>query len=295
MKLGIGTAQFGLNYGVSNRDGMTPQAEVERILALAAAAGIDYLDTAPAYGRSESCLGAALRGGGPFQIVTKTPACDGDTIQPSHADALRLTFLRSLENLRVDRVYGLLVHHAGDVMKPGGGLLLEVMRELAQQGLVQKLGISVYDGAEIDAVLEIFVPQIVQCPLNIFDQRLLASGHLAKLQGLGAEVHLRSVFLQGLLLMEPDAMPGYFLRHRPLIEDFSRFVAGNQWTKLQCALSFALAQTNADAVMLGITTAAELSEILGFASNTVPANLDFSRFAVNDPDLVDPSRWRLAS
>ena len=294
MKLGLGTAQFGLDYGVSNRGGMTPQNEIASILAMAAANGIEYLDTAPAYGRSEARLGAALQGRPAFRVVTKTCPLDGDTIRQPQVAASRTTFLRSLENLRLEKVYGLLVHHARDLTRPGGELLLGMMQDLARQGLIEKLGVSVYDGEQIDAVLEIFTPQLMQCPLNVFDQRLLASGHLEKLHGLGVEIHLRSIFLQGLLLMEYAAIPACFAAYRPKMEEFFRFVAQHQWTRLQGALYFALSQTNADAIVLGVTCAAELAEIVGFTNTPAPASAEFARFAINDPCLVDPSQWRLA-
>ena len=101
-------------------------------------------------------------------------------------------------------VYGLLAHHADDLLVPGGRRVFEEMQRLLEEGLVRKIGVSVYSGQQIDSILELYTPDIVQLPLNLFDQRLLESGHLEKLKRRGVEIHARSVFLQGLLLIEPD-------------------------------------------------------------------------------------------
>lgn len=295
MKLGLGTAQFGLDYGVSNQRGMTPQGEVVEILALAAANGVDYLDTAPAYGESETILGRALREGQTFRIVTKTCAVNGGVVGRSQASTLRTGFLRSLENLRLEKVYALLVHQARDLIRPGGELLLDVMQDLARQGLVEKLGVSVYDGEQIDAVLAMFTPQLIQCPLNVFDQRLISSGHLARLHRLGVEIHLRSIFLQGLLLMDPGAIPEWLSGCSEVINEYSHFLAESRRSRLQGALAFALSQTDADALILGVTSVNEMSEIVSCIRNFTATSTDFGCFAIDDPRIIDPTRWRVAS
>ena len=197
--------------------------------------------------------------------------------------------------LGVDRVDTLLAPSATDLFSDLGPLMWDRLRALKDAGLAKKIGVSVYASDDPVGVARHFKPDVLQAPASLLDQRLLLDGSLETIAEMGIEVHLRSIFLQGLLLMELDAIPGYFMRHRPTIEDYLQFVAGNQWTKLQGALSFALAQTNADAVVIGVTNAAELSEILSSANNPVSAGHDFSRFAVNDPDFVDPAKWRLAN
>ena len=143
------------------------------------------------------------------RIVTKTavgpkPAVFGQ----EDTDTIRAAFFTSLDRLRQDRVYGLLIHHGSDLLIPGGERLIELLSSLKRGGQVEKVGVSIYSGDELDGVLEKFVPDIVQLPLNIADQRLRNSGHLAKLDGLGVEIHVRSV-LQGVLLAAPDSLPAY--------------------------------------------------------------------------------------
>ena len=80
MKLGLGTVQFGMNYGMSNLRGRTPPAEVDHILRLAADNGVQVLDTAAVYGDSEVVLGKLLAPDHDFRIVTKIPGFKTPTI-----------------------------------------------------------------------------------------------------------------------------------------------------------------------------------------------------------------------
>jgi aryl-alcohol dehydrogenase-like predicted oxidoreductase len=207
MQLGLGTVQFGGDYGVSNPGGRTPPDEVARILALAEREDIGLLDTAALYGDSEAVLGGALRRGHKFRIVSKTLKFDAARISQADASALRAGFENSLRRLRQDRLYGLLVHAAADLLRPGGELLWAALNELKREGLVEKIGVSVYTGEDIEAILLRFRPDLVQLPLSVLDQRLIAGGQLARLKAQAVEIHARSIFLQGLLLMEDAELP----------------------------------------------------------------------------------------
>ena len=127
MKLGLGTVQFGLNYGISNHHGIPSADEIVRILRLAEERGIRYLDTAAEYGRSEETLGEQINAGGfsDFRVVTKTPKA-ASVDSERNAREFHTTFMRSLERLRLNAVYGLLIHRAEDLIS--GGSRLKVKR-----------------------------------------------------------------------------------------------------------------------------------------------------------------------
>jgi aryl-alcohol dehydrogenase-like predicted oxidoreductase len=291
-KLGLGTAQFGFDYGVSNAAGKTVPAEVRRILALADAQGIGTLDTAPGYGDSETVLGECIEATQRFDIVTKTPAFDATVIGPDHAAELIGAFERSLATLRRPAVYGLLIHSATDLLRPGGELLIEAMTGLKARGLVRKIGVSVYNAKQIDAILERYVVDLVQAPVSLLDQRLLASGHLAALGKSGVEVHVRSVFLQGLLLMAPSELPAYFASVKGHLAAYREFLRGAGLSPVHAALGFALSRPEIDRVIVGVNSLQQLQEIASTPSLRAEAP-ELRRFALDDPAIVDPSLWRL--
>ena len=288
--LGLGTAQFGLDYGVSNRAGKCPPAEVARILELAAARGVRVIDTAATYGESEQVLGAALPPDHCFAVVTKTPAFAGRAFGRAETRMLEETFTRSLSCLDLGSVYGLLVHHTEDLLARGGECLFESMVRLKERGLVDKIGVSVYTGTEIDAVLDRHPIDLIQLPVSVFDQRLIASGHLAKLRAAGIEIHIRSAFLQGLLLLAPERVPQYFEPIRPHLCDYHRTLRETGVSAVEAALGFVRNLPEADCVLVGVCVRAELSEILKIDGASGHA-LNYDRFAVSDEAMINPIRW----
>ena len=196
MKLGLGTVQFGQAYGVSNSRGHVPPGEAAAILALARDAGITTLDTAANYGEAEKVLAALDTGS--FRIVTKTIGLG------QGLDAVIARARQSAQALKADT---LLVHAAGDLLGPDGDALWKALLELREQGVFRKIGISAYVADDPAALAQRFRPDVMQIPFSLLDQRLLADGSLARLKNLGVEIHARSLFLQGLLFLAPDALP----------------------------------------------------------------------------------------
>ncbi|MEE2996017.1 MAG: aldo/keto reductase, partial [Pseudomonadota bacterium] len=189
---------------MTNKNGKPSDTTVSRIVADALEGEVGLIDTAPVYGDAESRLGALLPDDGDCAIVTKTVSRRHSTqFGKEDSRIVRDGFTASLDRLRRDAIYGLLVHAGSDLLEPGGERLVDTLREFQEAGLVQKIGVSIYDAEELDRILNVFKPEIVQLPLSVADQRLQQSGHLAVLKALGVEIHARSVFLQGVLLAEP--------------------------------------------------------------------------------------------
>lgn len=291
MRLGLGTVQFGLDYGVSNKGGRTPLPEAERILALAAANGIEVLDTAALYGDSEALLGEAIPAKHSFRIVTKSPSFKAAAISAADTRQLSSVFHRSLERLRQDRVYCLLIHHADDLLVPGGIRLVEEMQRLVEQGLVDKIGVSVYDGRQIDRVLDLFTPDIVQLPVNIFDQRLVECGRIAQLAQLGIEVHARSIFLQGLLLMSVREIPDFLSPFASHFQRYTSFLEENRFSPLEAALCFIKSVIGVHTAIVGVCSVRELEQILGIFEGPTVTSVDFRSLSTTDERLVNPSLW----
>jgi len=289
MRLALGTVQFGADYGVSNPDGRVPQAAVIAILEAAQEAGVDLLDTAHLYGDAEAVLGAALSTSAEFRIVTKTPRFDG-----GGADGPRLlrdAYALSLERLGRDRVHGLLFHHAPDLLGSVGEQLWSAASALRTQGLVTALGVSVYAPEDAARILERYPVELVQLPLNVLDRRFVDSGVLDALVAAGVEVHVRSAFLQGLLLMEPAATPPHFAPIRALLERYhaARVAAG--LSPVEAALGFLRGVPGIARVVVGVTRPAELRECAAAAGAAVA--MDYAPYACQDSSMVEPFRWKL--
>lgn len=294
MKIGIGTVQFGMNYGISNRHGKACNEEVEKILNIGALNGIRVIDTAAMYGTSEEVLGHTLPLKHSFDIVTKTPKFEAQSISIG-ARILEDTFHRSLERMHLNSVYGLLIHHADDLLVEGGHLLMESMLELKKRGLVKKIGVSVYKSEQIDKITDRFSIDIVQLPINGLDQRLLGSGYLAKLKSIGVEIHARSIFLQGLLLMDNAVIPSYFDQIKEHLYRYNKFLEYKQMSPLQGALKFASQIPELDTILVGVNTYMEFSHIMNAIEGMPDGYIDFSEWSIKDERFVNPSLWTISN
>ncbi|NVI80399.1 aldo/keto reductase [Janthinobacterium sp. BJB401] len=296
MKIGLGAVQFGLDYGIANTAGKVSEGEVAAILAAAAQLQLTLIDTAALYGDSEAVLGRAMSPAAPFDIVTKTPQFAGSAVGEAEAQQLEDSLHASLRMLQRPSVYGLLVHRVDDLLLPGGEALMARMALLKQQGLVSKIGVSVYTGQQIDAVLARFPIDLIQLPINVLDQRLLHSGHLRKLKQAGVEIHARSAFLQGLLLMAPHELPAHFDGVREHLAAYHRFIAGQGLTPLQAALGFVTGLDEIDHVVCGVNSSVQLQEICTAAGHpgAGAARAGYDAFAINDEAIVNPALWQQA-
>jgi aryl-alcohol dehydrogenase-like predicted oxidoreductase len=285
LKLGLGTVQFGMQYGIANRQGQVSVPEVAAILQRARAAGLELLDTAIVYGDSEQRLGEIGVAG--WNVVSKLPAVPDDV-----ADAMAWvgdSVRQSVARLCVPRLYGLLLHRPGQLLERRGRELFQALERLKVDGVVEKIGVSIYDPAELDALCAAFRFDLVQAPLNLLDQRLVASGWLSRLAGQGTEVHVRSVFLQGLLLMPGAIRPPAFARWAALWADFDRWLEQSGLTPLQACLRHALSFPEVSHVIVGTDTRDQLDDILRAADGPPPSLLRMPR--TEDPILLNPARW----
>jgi len=294
MKLGLGTVQFGLDYGLSNRLGKTLPAEAGDILRVAREAGIRTLDTAWHYGDSEAVLGRLTREGDGFEIVTKAPALGRAGFEPRDGKELERNFFLSLERLKRDRVYGFLLHNADDLAAPGGRILFEAARNLAGQGFVRKIGVSVYTQAQIEATLANYAIDLIQLPISVLDQRLLKSGTLARIKDQGVDIHARSAFLQGLIFLDPESLDPYFAPIKERLAAFHRAVERAGAGPVQAALAFLRNIPEIDRIIIGVNTAAQLRDNIQDYCRADALDLDFGAFAIQDERMVNPALWGLS-
>ena len=278
MRLALGTVQFGLAYGVSNQAGKVSESELTAILSLARQLGIDTLDTAQAYGEAEQRLGAQQTAD--FSLVNKlAPGVQAAEVKP--------LINGSLQQLGRTRLDGLLLHRSQDATPE----LFSALLEQQQQGKVGKLGVSVYSPEELEQWLALGYPlQLVQLPANLLDQRFLHSGWLDRLQALGCEIHVRSLFLQGLLLMAPAQRPKQF-------QTFSQALARlDNWrphlAPLNKALSLITALPQVSRFVVGVCHAHELAAIAASYQHLHSlCDPELASLASLEPQLINPGLW----
>jgi aryl-alcohol dehydrogenase-like predicted oxidoreductase len=287
MKLALGTVQFGSIYGVSNTSGQVPTIEVAGILSRARSFGIDMLDTAAAYGDSEAVLGEVGAEG--FRVISKIPPFPN--CRTDMACWVEGIVENSITKLKVQFLDGILMHRPLELLEPGGRDAYDEMLRLKECGLVKKIGVSISQPKDLDLLMEYFDFDIVQAPMNLFDRRLETSGWLRKLNSQGVEVHIRSIFLQGLLLMPADDRPAYFTPWRTLFDQLDLWLNNNHLTALQGCLGYIQQFSEVSRFIVGVDSLAHLNEVSEAAAGVLEHVPD--SFSSDDLKLINPALWRL--
>lgn len=277
-RLGLGTAQFAEPRG---RGG---EAEIRAILDTAAPAGVTLVDTAAAYGDAERALGQCWPFPSPFSVITRTVRLSEGLDRVEHRAR------RSLERLGIARAQGLLVQAAEDLHGPDGRALWARLERLKGEGLFQSIGFSAHVEDDPATLARRYNPDIVQLPVSMLDQRLVADGTLEKLAEQGVEVHLRSVFLKGLLFMDREALPPSLVHAGPRLSRIRRMLAEAGADPMQAALGFALDRPEASAVIVGVASAAELRAVIAASHQPAP-KLDWTALSLDDRTALDPRQW----
>jgi aryl-alcohol dehydrogenase-like predicted oxidoreductase len=276
LKLGLGCALFGARSAPAAGQLGVAAAEAFATVALAAEAGVHLVDTAAQWGDSESVLGQVLPSQPPFSIITKTAPITGGI------EAVERRARASLDRLGQTSARALLVHDAADLLSPDGPALWARLRRLKDAGLFEAIGFSACACDDPLGLARRFQPDIVQVPLNLLDQRLIASGALSELATMGVEVHLRSIFLQGLMFRPGHDLPVEARGLAPGLSRLRRLVAEAGADPLRIALGFALSRPEAARVIVGVSSPSELRAILAAAAGALPT-LDWEAFSADVP------------
>ncbi len=286
MKLAIGTVQFGMKYGIANQLGKVGFKTGKSIISLGRSAGINTLDTAVAYGDSEKSLGKI--GINDFNVITKLPAFGFNTSNINNI--LRNYVVNSLTKLKQTALYGLLLHRPDELLSDNGAEIWSALRSVQDEGLVKSIGYSIYSPDELDILYTHYQPDIVQAPYNIIDRRLSSSGWLDNLYADGVEIHTRSAFLQGLLLMDAASRPLQFSEWNYLWANWDDWLENNSLSRLQGALQFVMLNPKITKVIVGVDSASQLEEIIKASKSdvipTFPTNL-----CSDSLRLINPASW----
>ena len=282
----LGGAQLGLPYGILNGGETLSREEVARILDTAVDHGIDSIDTAIAYGQSESIIGETSQNR--FNIISKLPPLPVDVSNVS--EWVHSQVQGSLSRLKCTSLDALLLHRPQDLTGAQGAELYAAIGSLMAEKMIHRFGVSIYSPDDLEGIIGTFDIHVVQAPLNVFDRRIL--GVTDQLSALNIEVHVRSVFLQGVLIANPKNRPQRF---EPWSEHFALF---DEWVRssgvsaMACCLGFALQQPGIAKLVIGTTSAESLDEIMTSIPNSVlevPTHLQSSV-----EQLIDPRFWNAA-
>jgi len=288
-KLSLGSVQFGLKYGIaSRRESAVPKNEVLEIPTYAREKGLENIDTAYVYGEAESIIGEFLAANGPcFKIVSKLPAFE--VYRPGMA---RDHCFQSLKRLRQDTIYGYLVRGADDIVKREG--LWQEMRYLKEEGFLNKIGVSIYKTDDLEVLIhQNIIPDILQVPYSILDQRFEKYFRLMKDRG--AEIHARSIFLQGLFFAEDRYFDGPFAEVKERMYEIRRIARQTGISVSGLCLKFALREPGLDKVIIGVDSLEQLKENIDAFSGAALSESQYETLKglkCDNENIILPTHWR---
>lgn len=284
MKLVIGTAQFGLNYGVSNKSGKVNLEECQKIIKFAHQIGIDTIDTAIAYGDAHEILSQI--GTNNFKIISKLP----DLSEKNQVSTITELFYSSLRSLNRKSIYAFMFHSAQDLLSKNSLNFYNELNSIKKYGLLEKIGVSVYNPSDLKVILNYFDIDIIQVPLNIFDTRFLEIINSNNFKVKNIEVHIRSVFLQGLLLMCAEDIPNSFFKWKLHFQKWETFNSKNNISKLESAIQFVKRINSVDKIVVGVESLSQLQQIYEAYNSTKRITFN-AHLTLDDEQLINPKNW----
>lgn len=289
MKLTLGTVQFGLKYGVANDYKQVSISQAHSILDLFLLKGGRDVDTASSYGNSESVIGN-FHQRDKLSIVTKIPGFKKDIITYRDKDEILRSFDKSLKKLEIENCETLLIHNCEDLFKKNGYLIYEALRNIKNCKKVKKIGVSIYESEDIYRIINNFDFDVIQLPFNLYNQSLLNDGTLDKLKKIGVEIHARSIFLQGLLLISNEKWPPYFNELQSHHKKSLEFLKLNNLTILEACLGFVNSISQIDKILVGVNTKEQLYEIFRDIKKEFTIK-NFKELDFKDKKIINPKFW----
>lgn len=288
-KIILGTAQFGLDYGINNNEGKLNEKKINSILDFAFEHNIRFLDTAEAYGDSQKTIGDYHKKfGQKFEIITKFNS--KETYLP-----LKLSekVKQNLEILNVDCLYCYMFHSFNDFKLFFLQYKVEI-EDLKKRGLIKKLGVSVYTNEEAEQLLKYDKIDIVQLPYNLLDNANKRADIIERLKKRGVEVHTRSTFLQGLFFKKEEELPNKLKVLLPYVQELKRIAKENVLDLNSMSLNYVISQKNIDNVLIGVDSVEQLIENMDVLNQTLPESViqEIDLIDVKETALLNPSNWK---
>ena len=289
MKVSLGTVQWGQKYGLSDHSSILSHLEISSLVKLAIKENVYCLDTSQNYGNAEELIGKHV--GPKIPIITKISIPTKDVSDDTAENFILNSINISRDKLQVQRLVGVLVHNTDFLYSKVAQKYIKALIKAKNLGLIQKFGFSIYESQDLFNVANLCEPDIVQVPLNVFNQEFMTCSLIEELSYRGCEIHARSIFLQGLLLSQIKSLSKFFKPYERDIFEWNEFCMQNKISLMAGCLDFIKTAKYVDVVILGVNSTKQFQEnITAFNQNL---RLDYSRFSKRENNLIDPRRWNL--
>jgi len=284
-KIILGSANFDQIYGIKKN--FIKKSEIKKLFDLALKNKIKTIDTSPLYNKSEKIIG--LLNNNRFKIISKIPKPPKNIKRENIKKWLKQNVMISLKNLKIKKFECLLLHNANSLLCKNGDEIYKGIRNMKINGFTSKIGVSIYDFNVLDKILKKFKFNLIQAPFNILDQRLVEKGWLKKLKKRKIEVHARSIFLQGILLLKHNQLPKKLIKLSKKLVMWENWLKKNKFSSLQVCLSFVLNQRQLDGIVVGYNNTNQLNQILKLKQ--IKNNFSLPNLNIKDKKLIDPREW----
>tara|TARA_B100001123_G_scaffold450847_1_gene624413 strand:+ start:953 stop:1825 length:873 start_codon:yes stop_codon:yes gene_type:complete len=284
-KIVLGSANFDQRYGINKN--FIKNDEIKKLFSLAFKNKIKTIDTSPLYNKSEKIIGALNNSR--FKIISKIPAIPKKIKKKNIEKWIKGTAMLSLKNLKIKKFECLLLHNAHSLLGKNGNEIYKSIKNMKTNRLTNKIGISIYDFDILDKILEKFKLDLIQAPFNVLDRRLLETGWLERLKKKKIKVHARSIFLQGMLLLNHKQLPKKLKRFSKQWLIWENWLKKNRFNPTHVCLSFVLNQRKLDGVVIGYNNNNQLSKILKLKQ--IKNNFFVPNFNIKNNILIDPRKW----
>lgn len=298
MELCLGTVQFGMDYGIRGQKQPSVEQAVQ-MLDYATQNGINNIDTANAYGTAEDVVGEFLKKktiprNDLFVISKFRPNLLDEAEQDQYYDIMKANLENTLSRLHTEYLDSYLLHSARYVWDDA---IIDTLNRMKKEGYVKHVGVSVYETDEAKKCIERPNVDFMQLPYSIFDQRMKADGvfELAKKAEYPIQIHSRSAFIQGLILMKEDEVPDFLEKAKPIVRKIDELCQQYEISRIELAMSYVKRQDSISHLVFGVDNIEQLKENIALFENSLPNDIidEISKEFVDiETDIVMPSLWK---
>jgi aryl-alcohol dehydrogenase-like predicted oxidoreductase len=278
-KIIIGTANFGQNYGISKKKVNLRSAKV--VCGYAIENKIRYLDTATSYKNSNKIIKILNK---KIEVITKVLPCK----KWINFDYCLNEMNKIYFDLGNKKINTLLFHDENFLFKKEGYQVYLNLIKLKKKKLFKNIGVSIYNFYNLNYLIKKYSFDIIQCPFNIFDQRLIETNWLSKLKNRGIKIHVRSIFLQGLLLNKNLNNNNISKKWKKDLMYFNEYANKNNINLIDLCMTF-VTSYNLNGYVIGIENLKNLKKIIFFKK---VKKFNFKMFSNNKKKLIDPRKWK---